>query len=430
MGRGLVFNLGYGHMAKPAVILLFTFLYLCDSSSGGNMIRSTTIRPGPFNTADIASIKLFCFEKNNALMPALFVETQGSFTSRGSDLLYINGSWTDLKEHGDLLNVFVKDGQLYIAHHKFKSDEIVIQKVQQNGELVGAIGIKGDLAEYFAPGAIKNVIPVQERNNSYYLVASRYVFPANPVEFLFDFVSGGHGIYYVKPFLAEVQDGKIGKPQKLRYGGKIDETYYIKQVVQSGDLVHFLGFRQQEVRAWGKPEGKFTPVILHHTAYDLKKKKVTQTNPIYTDTPRLEKDTGINYFYGDISIDALDNNVFVAFSWKKRKFSTEEYYIESIFYWDYSQGKAGKTEKIADGFLPMVKADSLGNAHLLYVNHKANLMHKVKRNGIWQKDDVLVDRVDTKPYIENIAAAFDKGNNLHVVYPSDGKLIHAIIKVD
>ena len=291
-----------------------------------------------------------------------------------------------------------------------------------------SIGIVGSSAERTAPGT--NVIPVPGTGNSYYLSASRSVSPIHPVEFLKNIISGGHGIYYVKPILIEVQDGKIGKSQKLRYGGKRDETYYIRKVVPRGDLVHFLGIRQQERPASGTPKKKFTPVILHHFAYDLKKKKVTQTNPIYTATPRFEKNTRIRYYYGDISIDALGDNVFVTFSWQKRTIETDQYIESNILYWDYNQGNASEVEKIADGFLPIVKADSLGNVHLIYVNNEANLMHKVKRKGVWQQEDVLVDRVDTKPYIENIAVAFDKDNNLHVVYPSGGKLVHAKVKLD
>lgn len=421
-------------MAKLTLILMVMLVYLCGFSLGGNMIQSTTIPLQHFNVTDISSIELFCVEENGVPMTALIIETQGSITVPGSDLLYINSSWTDIK-YGDLLNAFVKDEHLYVVRHKFESDEIIIHRIQQNGGLVSAICIKGTLAEQFVPGAIKNVIPVQGQSNSYYLVNARWVFPVHPGEFLRTVLSAGHGICYVKPMLIEVQDGKLGKPQKLRYGGKRDESFYIKEVVSCDNLIHLLGFKRQEVH--GAYE-KWPAETLHHVAYDVKKKKVTQTNSIYTDTRRTvkEKDKSFECFYGYISIDALKEDVFVAFSWEKiysMKIKGDIYKESSIFYWEYNQGKESKAEKIADGFHPVVKADSLGNVHLLYINDKANLMHKVKRKGVWQKEDVIVDKVhveDGKVFFTSFAAAFDKDNNLHVVYPSAGNLVYAKIKLD
>jgi hypothetical protein len=415
-------------MAKFTLINLFMFLCLCGSCSGETIIEAKTIRLGAVDIAHIASVELFIAENSN------LSETVLRIRADEGDFLYMNGSWIGA---AGLLNAFEKDGQLYLASgsgEAFGVDKIVIRKVGQNTNQIGTIDTKGSLVERSAPGSIVRVIPVPEIPDSYYVLASPYVSPADTGETLFNYLSGGHGIAYVKPFLIEVQDGHPGKSQKLRYAGKTDETYYIKQMVQRGDLVHFLGFRQQEERAWGRPKEQFTPVILHHAAYDLKKKKVTRTNPIYTDTPRVEKDKGIRYDYGQISIDALGDNVFVVFLWKKTMIQTkpgEVKYIESnIFYWDCNQHKAGKVEKIADGFLPIVKADSFGNAHLLYINGRGNLVHRVKREGIWQDEDVLVGRVDVVPYIHDIAAAFDKHDNLHVVYPLGGNLVYVKMKLD
>jgi hypothetical protein len=277
-----------------------------------------------------------------------------------------------------------------------------------------------------------NIIPVQEQNDLYYLLTAKSEFPINLREFIYDFTSGGHGIYYVKPFLAKVQDGKIGKFTKLEYGGKIDETYYIKQVTQNDNVIHFLGFRQQEKRASGNTSDQFTPVILHHIAYDIKKNKVTEADSVYTDTPRWQEEKGIRYrySYGDYAMDAIGDNSFVAFAWHKYIAQTNQLIKSDIFYWDYNQGKAGMPEIIADGYLPVVKADSLGNIHLLYVNDKANLMHKVKQKGIWQKENVLINKVDAKPGLNNIACVFDKNNNLHVIYVSNATLMLAKIKFD
>jgi hypothetical protein len=287
-----------------------------------------------------------------------------------------------------------------------------------------------------APGTEVHVIPVGENDQSCCLLAARWVFPVSPVEFLFDFASGGHGVYYVKPILIELRSGKPAERRELAYGGKADESYYINRVTPSGDVVHLLGLRQQEKRAWGPREVKSTPVILHHTAYHLKKKKVTQTDPIYAETPRGERVGAMwhRYDYGDFSMDAAGDDVFVAFSWEKLSHPTNqsgEQRVESnILYWESCGGRTSKAEKVADGFLPIVKADPLGNVRLLCVNQNSNVTHRVKRNGVWEEEKVLFNGVDAKPYFDTIAGAFDKNNRLHVVYPSTGSLVHAIVNPD
>ncbi len=415
-------------MAKFTLIILLICFFTGNLCAEGIVLDSKNLSTAMFNCSDIGWIGVFIDSENNPFIRV----TVTSQNPHGIHFLYSNNSWLPLKQYGGLWDVFVKDGYFHMACKK--DETISIYKVRKNIELISNISIGSSLNEYLIAYHGDKIIPVLGSDESYYLLTSCWVFPINPREFFIDIVSVGHGKYYNKPLLIEVQDGKPGKPKKLPYGGKRDETYYIKQVAQSGDLVHFLGFRQQEKRAWGSPKEQFTPVLLHHATYDLKKKKVTQTNPIWTDTPRFEKDTEIRYDYRNISIDAMGSNVFVGFSWVKKKSLTNQVevrYIESnIFYWDCNQGKVSEVEKIADGFLPIVKADSFGNAHLLYVNIKGNLMHRVKRKDIWRKEDVLVDRVDAIPYIDNIAAAFDKYNNLHVVYPLGGNLVYAKIKLD
>ena len=305
--RNMVSIPGCKYMAKFTLINLFMFLCLCGSCSGETIREAKTIRLGVVDIAHIASVELFITENSNLPEAVLRIRADEG------DFLYMNGSWIDA---AGLLNVFEKDGQLYLASGSGKAfgvDKIVIHKLGQSTKQVGAIDAKGSLIERSAPGSIVRVIPVPEIPDSYYVLASPYVSPADTGETLFNYLSGGHGIAYVKPFLIEVQDGRAGKSQKLRYGGKTDETYYIKEMVQTDGFVHFLGFRQQEERAWGRPKEQFTPVILHHAAYDMTKKKVTQSNPVYTATPRLEKDKGTRSDYSQISIDAFADNVFVVF---------------------------------------------------------------------------------------------------------------------
>jgi hypothetical protein len=338
-----------------------------------------------------------------------------------TDFLYKDSYWTELTRYGRLKNGFLKDGHLYAAFREFESQNIVIYRVEETDRLVSTTTILGQLVERSPPGCIENAMAVYGDSNDIWLLAARWVSPVHPVEFLKNVVSGGHGIYYVKPILVEIYNGAVGEVEKLRYGGKRDESFYVKKVIQDENLVHFLGFRHPEVHDLTKEN---QPEMLHHVVFDLKKRKVVQTNEIYANIPMSQENA---------SMSVSGENVYVVFLLTEVEISKnlEVKYVEAnIFYWDYIDGKTSKVRKVAEGFHPIVKADSRGNAHLIWVNRQNNLMHKVKKEGMWQKENLLINKVDSEPYADNIAAAFDRDDHLHVVYPSGGNLIHAVIKVD
>jgi len=384
-----------------------------------------------FNCSDIWLTEIFIDADKN-----MFVRVMSPRQNiYGTHFLYINNGWIYLKQYGELWNTFVKDDHFHLAFYRDKT--IFIYKVQKGIELVNSTNINSSLGKGLVVEDLDRVIPVPETSNSYYLLADGTCFPVNPVELLFGFFSGGHGVYYSKPFLIEVKDKKLAKPRKLRYGGKVDESYNIKQEVQHEDLVHFLGFRMQEERAWGSEKREFEPEILHHAAYDLKKNKVVKTHAICKNTPKVEKDKNSEIFYGPLSIDALGNDVYVVFSWIQHRLQPRPIPVNdiksTIFYWQCNAGVSGDVEEIADGFVPLVKVDSSGNAHIFWINKNASLVHKVKKKGVWGEDRILVDRVDlmsSVTYSKYIAAEFDRENNLHLVYPSGGTLVHSILKVD
>jgi len=270
-GRNLVFIPGCGIMAKFTLIILSICFFMGNFCAEGAVLDSKNLSTTMFNCSDIGWIGIFIDSDNNPFIRV----TVTSQNPHGIHFLYSNSNWLPLKQYGGLCDVFMIDGYFHIGCKK--DETILIYKVRKDVKLVNSIGIETDLVESSAPGSRMKIIPVQEQSNSYYLLTSRWVLPINPREFLIDVLSAGHGIYYMKPFLSEVQDGELGEAEKLRYGGKRDETYCIVELVQSEDKVHFLGFRKQEKRAWGPPKTEFTPVIVHHAAYDLKKKKVTQT---------------------------------------------------------------------------------------------------------------------------------------------------------
>jgi hypothetical protein len=141
-----------------------------------------------FNVSDITSVDLFIDKDNRN-----FVEVYGP----GVLWLNINDRWVSTKQYGGCLNGFIKDGRVFLV---FLSDEqhIDIYSVGEELTLESRITIE-DFPPY--PG-MEQVIYVPGENNVYYLLGSRQQLPRNPVEFMRDVVSGGHGIYYEKPVLA------------------------------------------------------------------------------------------------------------------------------------------------------------------------------------------------------------------------------------
>ena len=110
-----------------------------------------------------------------------------------------------------------------------------------------------------------------------------------------------------------------------------------------------------------------------------------------------------------------------------------------IYYWQGGYGSFGDVEKIASGFLPLVRVDFLGNVHVVWLSSDGGLVHKVKRNGGWSGEKIILNNVDIYPDItygtspdityRKISAEFDKDNNLNVIFPADGNLVRAKVKL-
>lgn len=423
-------------MARLALIILSTYFFASDFLAGAVVLTSKRLPLSISASSDISSTEIFIDADDNTF---IVVEVEGF---RGEnhyedEFLYMNDSLIDLEQYDGIWDKFLKDGHFHLAFKK--NDTIFIYKVPDDIGLVSRIDTKDFLSTPLRFRNIDNerIIPVSGLGNSHYMLIYRKRLPVNPVEFLVNFFSGGHGIGYAKPFLIEIQDDKPAKPRKLRYGRKIDESYYIKKVVQHEDFVHFLGLRMQEERDWGPEKMESKPEILHHAAYNLEKKKVVNTHTICTKIPWAEIDKNILSFYGPLSMDALSNNVFVVFSWIEERIKPRPIPIKdinsTIFYWQYSNGIAIDAEKIGDGFLPLVRVDSSGSVHILWVDKNASLIHKVKRNGKWGNYSILVKNLEVDYSVivrGSVTAEFDSADNLHIVYPSGGTLVHSILKVD
>jgi len=394
--------------------------------------RKVLSNPG-FNFIDVHSTNLFIDDDSNT-----FILIEVWRTDSTKDFLCINNNWIRVDKYGILLNGFLKDGHFYLAFQK--DEDVVIYNIQEDIKFLCRIksrikigGIPRNIGSYQ-----DRVIPLSNQNDSY-LFLGRYVkLPANPIESLRTIISGGHGIYYDKPFLAEIQNEKMLKCRKIRYGGKVDESFVIKEVATRKDLIHFLGFRGAEEPETSGPLGfaRNTPVILHYVGYDFKKKKTTRTHSICENTPKVDKNKNVKSYYGPLSMDNLEDNVFVVFSWVQHRSKPRPIPIKDIksdiYYYQYSDNASGDIERIADGFMPLVRVNSLGNVHVLWVNSDGGLVYKVKKNGRWSEEKIILNNLNIYPNITRryISAEFDKDNNLNVIFPSNGNLVHAIVKVD
>jgi len=386
-----------------------------------------------------------------------------------------------------LLDGFVKDNQFYVA--SWDVNTVNIYKVQKDVELISRI----KRIEFEISPNYEKVITIPNQEDSYYFFGHYETLPLNPIELVRTIRGFGEGVYYFKPFLAEVQGDKIIRRIKLPCGENVDESYMVQEAIGGKDSVHLLGFRNVDVPFIGKwgpiklvyPSGYglkqsnfdggnyyrdrdiTQSIILHYSDYNLKKGKNTRNCKIYENTPGYNENTDTYCDYGVLSADTKDDDVFAVFSWvewrrhhagstmvkyqglqHKEGFSLNDV-NSSIYYWQCSDKSYGKAEKIAEGFCPLVRVDLLGNVHVFWLNRSGNIVQKVKRDGKWSNENVILTGVSTKPiiytkgcsvkdkdrpeailYTKFFAAEFDKDNNLHAVYPTAEGVVYTKIKLE
>ncbi|MFC1739033.1 hypothetical protein ACFL1G_08300 [Planctomycetota bacterium] len=342
-----------------ALTIFLTIAFMNNLNAQSQVLDWKVLSNKQFNCSDISQTTLFIDNDNNAFV-LIGIMGENRF---GNNFLYMNSNWVVVDKYGILLNGFIKDGSLQLAFKK--DEEIVIYKVQKDIMLAHRIKIMG-VPQGIDPSHSR-VISVSEQNSSNYFLKRCVKLPANPVERLRTILSGGHGIYYKKPCLSEIQDDKMLKYQKIRYGGKIDESYVIEEVATGKDLIHFLGFRMPEEA--GTQLVLNETVVLHYAGYDVKKKKIIRKHSIYENIPKYDRNTDTNSYYGQLSIDGVDDDVFVVFSWVEKKVNIKKFNIKEvksdIYYCRLYNNSFGDIEKIANGFLPLVKIDFVGNVHVI-----------------------------------------------------------------
>jgi hypothetical protein len=318
------------------------------------------------------------------------------------------------KEYGVYVGGFVKNDQLILAFQK--DDNIVFYDVQNNFKPTKTVKI----GEKIKGLRLNKVVSLPATDDGYCVLANREGFPVNPVEFIGTVLSGGHGIYYQRPYIAGIEDDKIMQYRKMNYGGNRDESYYIEDVISGAKTIHLLGFRKRPQLDY-KPK----PVNLYYTGYDVDKRKAVQTHSI------MERESGGLNEYGPLSMANKKDDIFIAFSWNIKPLGGFQDNIKQfksdIYYFQYCNNVASKTIQIAKGFLPLIKLDSAGNVYVFYVDYEGNLVCKTKQGDTWSKDRIILSGIDISGGIigiKYIAAEFDSEDNLHLVYPSKGSLIY------
>jgi hypothetical protein len=371
----------------------------------------------------------------------LFIDKDDGVFVKAGHYLWTNSNQVKTDPYGDFANGFIKKGNVHLA---FWPDEqhIDIYSVGKDFTFENRIAIGDfDLPRYLGP---IQVIYVPGEKDTYYLLGSREQLPRNPIEFMYDVATGGHGIYYDKPVLAEIQGQTLLKYRKVPYGGKIDESYRVKEVLTGKDRIYFIGFRTQERRTWRDPPN---PKILYYAAYNIKMRDVEQTQDIYENIPYFDPNDRFRGLYWHVSADNFNDNLFIVFSWNGTRGSSKsvEIKMENIntpIYYSQNDGTTfSKAEVIGEGILPVVRADSLGNVHVIWSNSNGDIVHKVKKNDKWCDEQIVLDRaIDVSEvwegmrqgewWLQNMCAEFDTDNNLNVVFTSKGNLVYAKIKLN
>lgn len=396
-----------------------------------------------FNASDMALAYLF-IDSNDKM----FVGVIG----REGDFLWLNNKWVNTDQYGKFLNEFFKDGRLFVAFqpyvvHLVQLDEknIDIYAVDKDKDIMLEKRITSPDPRGFY-GIYQIVAVSGEKDVSYsYILGLVYERSSNPIEYMKSWRPDGPGRFYAKPVLAEIQGQVLLKSQKIPYGGKINESYRIREVLTGKDTIHFLGFTQEQV---GESEPSI-PKVLHYAEYNVKKKKLVLSQDIYEKTPYFDSNDKRRHSYWHISADNFNDNIFIVFSWhgtrdltdierNKVKINVEN--INTPIYYSQRNGKDfSNVEVIGNGILPLVKADSLGNVHVIWSNSDGDLVHKAIKDGKWGDEQMVLDGVidvgevwegmrQGEWWLQNMCAEFDKDNNLNIVFTSKGKLVYAKIR--
>ncbi|MDD5064613.1 MAG: hypothetical protein PHQ35_07655 [Phycisphaerae bacterium] len=377
----------------------------------------------------------------------LFIDKDNkTFVKAAGHSLWINNNQVKIDQYGYFINGFVKYGTVHLV---FRPDEQNINICS----IVKDIALEEHIViEDFPAGTVvlgeEQVVYVPGESDAYYLLGYRKQTSSNPVEAMKFWISGGHGILYDKPLLAEIRGQKLLSYEMLRYGGKTNESYRIKEVLTGKDKIRFFGFRtQKQIGSGNYPYN--IPDVLYYTECNTKKKKVVRTQDIYEKSPYFNEEGKLRQSaYWHVSADNFNDDLFLVFSWhdyhSAKRTDIIEMKMENIntpIYYSQNNGKGfGNAEIIGKGILPLARADSVGNIHVIWVDSNGNVVHKVKKDDKWSNEQFILNGVDAEDvwegmcqgewFLQNMYAEFDSDDNLNLVFTSNRKLVLAKVKLD
>ena len=404
------------------------FVFLANSINAEGQIVDRKTLPLPISNFDLHYIDRM----------DLFTDDDRHVSIRINNYVWVHNNWIDMSKKGWLLNGFIRDGQLYMsAKH---GNNLNVCQICSEVELDRCIKIKKAPSKFWISPKFTHLFETSSQDKVCYLLGRCQRFPSNIFDLTATLASGGHGIYYTKPFFVKIKENKMSSYIKFDYGGRTDESLVVKEAVAGKNSIHLLGLRKQGEP--GTPLGKDDylpqPVIMYYVNFDLEKNKYTRKHCIYEDTPRLDKTIDSKFFYGPPSMDNQNDDIFVVFPWteikhqsKRIQYSGKNPIQSDIYFWEYSGNSAGNVNKIAEGFCPLVRCDLLDNVHVIWIGKNRDMIHRVRKSGIWSQERIILNDVDdlsggiaSRAY----TAEFDKDGCLHIVYISGNKITR--VKID
>jgi hypothetical protein len=386
-------------------IFLVLFAITSSSLAGAVLERKILSDGSNINCSKLMWIKMFLTPRSNKLFilpyPYPLYTLKGPVTAKNNPGVYVGGC--------------VKDDRLVLAFWNI-DNKVVFYDAGKGFQPIMSISMSRH--------DFKGIIPDAEKNDKFYIAYWDNVSPSDPLEIMKNIMSGGHGIVCAKPYLTEVMGDKVLRDYQVDYKGRRNESYLVEMAIGGGKLIHFLGIRYDpRIQAtWKNPQ----PMMLYYAGYDPHKGKVLQVHDIME-----KKSVPSSITYGPMSMAARNDDVFVAFS---RYVASQggnplinKEITSDIYYFQYTGGAAGKTLQIGKGFLPLVKLDARGNVYVFWLDLEGNLFCKEKAGDAWGNEFVVLTGIDVLPgilYARYVAAEFDSKDNLHLVYPSQGKLMY------
>jgi hypothetical protein len=404
--------------------IILVILIISTLGFGNEVLQKKVISEGKIDCSDIMMLDIFPTTDGNA---SVLIKGKGMTDG----FLYMQNNLRTIDKSG-LINGFIENDQVMLVFYEFHKESRRIKTIllydAQKGlaEPIKAIEITKKMQDAFP----LRILAVPQMPGKCYIFCSEEKFMG--ISAFTRYLCGGYAYGRVKPYLAEVEKGRISKYKEIRYGGEKNEDFHVKEVTGDGNMIRCLGFRGQDES--GQPSPPLgSPYVLYYAGYDLKKKTVTQKHNVY----EINYDGG-SYNFGPLSIAGQDDGAFIAFSFYRRPFRGAPFknlkQIKSeIYYFQSSDKSTDKAVQIAEGFMPIVKCDSAGKVCVLWVDYNGNIVCKTKRGDEWAPAKIIATGIDMYPaayFRRYISAEFDSRDNLHLVFPSNGNLLYAKVKLD